>query len=130
MTQGSLVSRVAAIMGSTAFLAPLMVTSPRNGTPPLMSKLSMDLYVELAGLKCCSCNQDSWALSVVFHDALDNPVFVPKKIRHPLLLAVPKFEHNLPTRPKKGACPAGQVPIKVQAVRTPLERAARIVASP
>jgi hypothetical protein len=34
MTQGSQVSKVAAMIGSTAFLAPLMVTGPRKGTPP------------------------------------------------------------------------------------------------
>ena len=32
ITQGSAVSSVAAMIGSTAFLAPLMVTSPCNGT--------------------------------------------------------------------------------------------------
>jgi hypothetical protein len=41
MTQGSPVSNVAAMMGSTAFFAPLIWTSPCNGTPPLMSKLSI-----------------------------------------------------------------------------------------
>ena len=41
MTHGSSVSSVAAMMGSAAFLLPLMVTSPCNGTPPLMKKLSM-----------------------------------------------------------------------------------------
>jgi hypothetical protein len=32
---------VAAMIGSTAFLAPLIATSPHNGTPPLINKLSM-----------------------------------------------------------------------------------------
>jgi hypothetical protein len=41
MTHGSLVSNVAAMMGNTAFLAPLTVTSPHNGTPPLIKRLSM-----------------------------------------------------------------------------------------
>jgi hypothetical protein len=41
MTHGSLVSNAAAMMGSAAFLLPLMVTSPCNGTPPLIKKLSM-----------------------------------------------------------------------------------------
>jgi hypothetical protein len=41
MTHGSSVSSVAAMMGSAAFLLPLMVTSPCNGTPPLIRKLSM-----------------------------------------------------------------------------------------
>ena len=41
MTHGSLVSNVAAMMGSTAFFAPLISTSPCKGTPPLMRKLSM-----------------------------------------------------------------------------------------
>jgi hypothetical protein len=44
MTHGSLVSKVAAMMGKTAFLAPLMVTSPWSGTPPLMSRLSMKQF--------------------------------------------------------------------------------------
>ena len=34
MTQVSLVSNAAAMSGSTAFLEPEMVTSPRNGVPP------------------------------------------------------------------------------------------------
>ena len=41
MTHGSPVSNVAAMIGSTAFLAPLISTSPCNGTPPLIKKLSM-----------------------------------------------------------------------------------------
>jgi hypothetical protein len=41
MTQGSPVNSAAAMMGSAAFLLPLMVTSPCNGTPPLIKKLSM-----------------------------------------------------------------------------------------
>jgi hypothetical protein len=41
MTHGSRVSNVAAMMGNAAFFAPLMVTSPFSGTPPLISKLSM-----------------------------------------------------------------------------------------
>ena len=41
ITQGSLVSNVAAMIGSTAFFAPLMATSPCNGTEPLINKLSM-----------------------------------------------------------------------------------------
>ena len=41
MTHGSLVSSVAAMMGSAAFLLPLISTSPCNGTPPLIKKLSM-----------------------------------------------------------------------------------------
>jgi hypothetical protein len=43
MTHGSSVSNVAAMIGSAAFLLPLMVTSPCNGTPPLIKKLSMKL---------------------------------------------------------------------------------------
>src|SRR5438552_19030328 len=42
MTHGSAVSNVAARMGSTAFLAPLIVTSPCRGTPPLIKRLSMN----------------------------------------------------------------------------------------
>ena len=41
MTHGSSVSSVAAMMGNAAFLLPLMVTSPCNGTPPLIKKLSI-----------------------------------------------------------------------------------------
>ena len=41
MTHGSPVSSAAAMMGSAAFLLPLMATSPCNGTPPLIKKLSM-----------------------------------------------------------------------------------------
>jgi hypothetical protein len=41
MTHGSAVSNVAAIIGSTAFFAPLISTSPCNGVPPLISKQSM-----------------------------------------------------------------------------------------
>ena len=41
ITHGSRVSNVAAMMGSTAFLAPLMATSPWRGTPPLINRLSM-----------------------------------------------------------------------------------------
>ena len=49
MTQGSRVSRVAAMMGSTAFLAPLMATSPHSGTPPLINRLSMMILVDRRG---------------------------------------------------------------------------------
>ena len=45
MTHGSSVSSVAAKIGSAAFLLPLMSTVPRNGTPPLIKKLSMRNYV-------------------------------------------------------------------------------------
>jgi hypothetical protein len=41
MVQGSFVSSVAAMIGSTAFFAPLINTSPCNGTPPLINKLSI-----------------------------------------------------------------------------------------
>jgi hypothetical protein len=41
MMHGSPVSNAAAMMGSAAFLLPLMVTSPCSGTPPLIKKLSM-----------------------------------------------------------------------------------------
>ena len=41
MTHGSAVKSVAAMIGSTAFLAPLMVTSPCRGTPPFTKRLSM-----------------------------------------------------------------------------------------
>ena len=44
MTHGSAVSSVAAMIGSTAFFAPLMVTSPCSGTPPLIKKLSMEIH--------------------------------------------------------------------------------------
>jgi hypothetical protein len=40
--QVSDVSNVAAKMGRTAFLEPLMVTSPLKGSPPSIKKLSMD----------------------------------------------------------------------------------------
>ncbi len=43
MTHGSPVSNVAAMMGNTAFFAPLISTSPCKGTPPLMRKLSMKI---------------------------------------------------------------------------------------
>ncbi len=43
ITQGSAVSNVAAMIGSTAFFAPLMATSPCNGTEPLIKKLSMEI---------------------------------------------------------------------------------------
>ena len=43
MTHFPAVNNVAAMMGSTAFLAPLMVTSPWSGTPPLINKLSMEI---------------------------------------------------------------------------------------
>ncbi len=43
ITHGSPVSSVAAMIGSTAFFAPLMTTSPRNGTEPLIKKLSMEI---------------------------------------------------------------------------------------
>ena len=41
MMQGSGVSRVAAMRGSTAFFAPLTTTSPRSGVPPLISNASI-----------------------------------------------------------------------------------------
>jgi hypothetical protein len=41
MTHGSPVNSAAAMMGSAAFLLPLMATSPCKGTPPLIKKLSM-----------------------------------------------------------------------------------------
>jgi hypothetical protein len=41
ITHGSPVSNVAAMIGSTAFFAPLISTSPCRGTPPLIRKLSM-----------------------------------------------------------------------------------------
>ena len=54
MTQGSLVSNVAAMIGSTAFFAPLMATSPCNGTEPLIKKLSMNTqYLLSANRRSC-----------------------------------------------------------------------------
>lgn len=41
MMQGSFVRRVAAMSGSTEFFAPLMVTSPCSGLPPLIKRLSI-----------------------------------------------------------------------------------------
>ncbi len=41
MMQGSEVSKAAAMMGNAAFFAPLMATSPCNGIPPLINKLSI-----------------------------------------------------------------------------------------
>jgi hypothetical protein len=41
ITHGPFVSNAAAMMGSAAFLLPLMATSPRNGTPPSIKKLSI-----------------------------------------------------------------------------------------
>jgi hypothetical protein len=41
MTHVSDVRSVAAMIGSTAFFAPLISTSPQSGTPPLINKLSM-----------------------------------------------------------------------------------------
>ena len=46
MTQGSAVSNEAAMIGNTAFFAPLMATLPCNGTPPLIERLSMKEPVE------------------------------------------------------------------------------------
>ena len=43
MTHGSAVNKVAAMIGSTAFFAPLMLTSPLNGAPPLIERLSIKI---------------------------------------------------------------------------------------
>ena len=44
ITHGSDVSNVAAMIGSTAFFAPLIVTSPCRGIPPLINKLSIKKF--------------------------------------------------------------------------------------
>jgi hypothetical protein len=41
MTQGPSVKSAAAMIGSAAFLAPLILTFPRSGTPPLINRLSI-----------------------------------------------------------------------------------------
>src|SRR4051812_1096779 len=51
ITHGSEVSNVAAIIGSTAFFAPLIVTSPRKGTPPFINKLSIEIFREPAAFQ-------------------------------------------------------------------------------
>src|SRR5436305_13771213 len=81
MVQGSLVSSVAAMMGSTAFFAPLISTSPCKGTPPLINKLSMS-------------DNNSRSLSVVLKDGFDNPVLRIKNFANELRLAVTEFEHD------------------------------------
>jgi hypothetical protein len=45
------VSNAAAMMGSAAFLLPLISTAPRNGTPPLMRKLSMSFNAKAQSRK-------------------------------------------------------------------------------
>src|SRR5258708_7658180 len=67
MTHGSLVSSVAARIGSTAFFAPLTVTSPCKGTPPFINKLSMSIS---------AADQNSLALSVIPGDGFDNPLLL------------------------------------------------------
>src|SRR5262245_55911108 len=86
MTQGASVSKVAAISGSTAFLAPLIVTSPCKGVPPLMSKLSMKSIL--------ARDYDSWGLSVIPGDLFDNPVFHLENLSHVFALVVAKFQHD------------------------------------
>jgi hypothetical protein len=69
---------VAAMIGSTAFLAPLIATSPRRGVPPLINKLSMSVF-EVAALHRLVRYQKSRALSVVFDNGLYNPLFAFKQ---------------------------------------------------
>jgi hypothetical protein len=45
------------MIGRTAFLAPLMVTSPRNGVPPRIKSASMDQSIclnQAAAQRACS----------------------------------------------------------------------------
>jgi hypothetical protein len=65
MTHGSSVNSVAAMMGSAAFLLPLISTSPCNGTPPLIKKLSMICY-------SCSSSFSSFVLEFDYGDENDD----------------------------------------------------------
>src|SRR5947209_1242643 len=116
ITQGSEVSRVAAMIGSTAFFAPLMVTSPCKGTPPLINRLSMkscnlnrnelklaDQHPPLLSEKNvsadanCSCglyNHQSRAASVVLLNHFHNPLLVFEDFRDRSLLAITELEHE------------------------------------
>ena len=55
--------------------------------------------------------------------------YIPKKIRHPIFLAIPKFNHNFPAGAQESAGFGRQVPIKVQPVRTAIQRTAGVVIS-
>src|ERR1051325_7166966 len=97
MMQGSSVSSVAAIRGSTAFFAPLMVTSPCNGTPPLINKLSMKFYLTTDEHGCTQISRDynSLPLSVILADGFDNPVLAGENVSNRCPLAIAELEHDL-----------------------------------
>src|SRR5438270_11663119 len=81
MIHGSAVRRVAAIIGSTAFLAPLMSTSPRSGTPPFIKKLSMR-------------DQYSRALIIIGGNRFDNPVLFLENVANRFGLVIAEFKHD------------------------------------
>src|SRR5579862_8485012 len=138
MTHGSPVSNVAAMMGRAAFLLPLMVISPCNGTPPLIKKLSMLKSVpgrdaalrrpvgaaRRPGRVLFSCNQDSGPVRVVFLHGFDNPLFSFKYFPDGPVLAVAEFQHDFAIRFQKGFCFLRQPPVEIQAVHAAVQRRA------
>jgi hypothetical protein len=83
MTHGSEVSSVAAMMGSTAFFAPLMVTSPCNGHAALdeqtIHEQSGSIPAISVRLILPARGQESWLTVIVGLHFLYNPHFRSKR---------------------------------------------------
>src|SRR2546427_8405701 len=125
MTQGSGVSSVAAKIGSTAFFAPLMVTSPCNRTPPFISKLSTELSAWILFFQY----RDSRALSVVRLNRFHNPLSAFKYFADGLGLGIPEFEHKPSSRFQEWPAFTRQPAKNPQAIFSTIQRMARLIIS-
>src|SRR5947208_1018761 len=95
ITHCSPVSSVAAMIGSTAFFAPLIFTSPCSGTPPLINRLSMQAhsFVHLAqqetfSRKRFSRNDDPRFAREIRNQILNRPVSFLEAALHLRLLTI------------------------------------------
>src|SRR5437016_9092916 len=93
------------MIGRTAFLAPLIVTSPRNGIPPLINRLSIiflltdsHVFFGASGFSFPARGQSSRAVSIVFVNRFDNPLFLLEKLLDRFSLAISKFQHDFSAR--------------------------------
>src|SRR5207245_7134560 len=132
ITHGSAVSNVAAMMGSTAFLAPLIATSPCNGTPPLIERLSMKNLLNSyppagASHRPRAEGQDSWPASVIRFHGFDNPLVLDEELSNLLRLSVAGFEQHAARRTQMVRRFRGEPAIKIQPVRAAVEGETRVV---
>src|SRR5438477_12755723 len=119
MMQGSDVSNVAAMMGNTAFLAPLTVTSPCKGVPPLINKLSMKSKSPNRASRTVSIfhrprNQDSRTAVQILLNCFDDPARRAEARFQTIPLPITELNHKSSVRLQSRATGTCQLAKEVQ----------------